>query len=188
MRNILSVIILFLSSFAVLAEEPMVVFDGSVKNQGKGFALPSGVSLLGVSHQNSYKNKMHLDFEAKFASGWAGCGWNWKSWEGHGSDLTEYKSIVFYLALTPSKVSDITFQLTSKNGSGESDGMGRKVSILSAINKRGKYVRITIPLEKLSGGNLDQKEVWGFNLGVFSGKSSGQGDCRIFIDQIEFIK
>ena len=47
---------------------------------------------------------------------------------------------------------------------------------------------IIISLKKLFGVNLNEKEVWGFNLGVFAGKASGNGDCRIFIDQIEFIK
>lgn len=186
--SILLTMILFLSSFSTFADSSLVVFDGTTEGQGEGFALPRGISKLTISYQNPYKNKMHLDFDAKLKGGWAGCGWNWKSWQGRGTDISKYKSIAFYINLRPSKISDITFQLTSRNTPGEPDGMGKKVSILPAISKYGKYLKITIPLKKLFGGDLDEKEVWGFNLGVLAGKSSGKGSCRIFIDQIEFIK
>lgn len=183
-----TVLISILSVDVAAADNTFVIFDGGDVQSGRGFALPRGISMVEISHQRPHTNKTHLDYKLKFESGWSGCGWNWHSWEGEGTDIKEYKNFVFYISLSLCNVSDITMQLTSRNKNGGEDGMGPKVSILPAITKRGEYIMISIPLERLCGGTLDETAVWGFNLGVFSGKASDVGDCRIYIDQIELTR
>lgn len=180
------------------ADGTLVVFDGGDNIQGKGFALPRGISKLEVSYERPKTNKTHLSYELKFLRGWTGGGWNWYAWDGEGNDISQFNNLVFDIAVFSGRINDITFQLTSKNKSGTPDGMGPKVSLLPFITKRGKYVRMTIPTKKLIGGNLDPQKVWGFNIGVFSaqplksksGKSvkaaKSSKPCRIYLDQIEF--
>jgi len=173
-------------SLAIQAQDSLVVFDGSGKTEGKGFALPRGLSKLEESYKRPHTNKKHLEFEGVFSRGWAGFGWNWKGWEGKGTNLSAYKNMVFHIAVSPFKISDMNIQLTSKNKNGQQDDMGPKVSILPAITKTGKYIKIIIPLKKLFGDNLDKSAVWGFNVGVYRNKTSKASDFRVFIDQIEF--
>lgn len=174
----------------------LVIFDGDKVSQGKGFALPRGLSEYSVSYERPFANKTHLSFDLKFDQGWTGCGWNWNAWNGEGNNIKDFKTLVFYMAVSPCPISDITFQLTSKNKAGGPDGMGPKISLLPGVNKRGKYIKFTIPVEKLIGESLDETSVWGFNIGVFSSKPSKtgtarnnkSGSCKIYIDNIEFVK
>jgi len=96
--------------------------------------------------------------------------------------------MVFQISLAPMSITDLNIQLTSKNRDGAQDDMGPKVSILPAITKRGKYVKVIISLEKLFGGKLDKTAVWGFNIGAYTDRTVKNANCRINIDQIEFTK
>ena len=181
---ILSLVILS-SAFALFADDALVVFDGGAKNEGKSWAHPRGVSSMKISWQKPFSNSTHLDFIVKWARGWAGAGWNWASWKGAGVDVSKYENLVFRIGVTEAPLKDIFVQLTSNDGSG-ADVRGPKVEILPLIEKRKKYVRISVPLKELFGGKLDSKNVWGINFSVFGKGASGE--CRIYIDQIEFTK
>ncbi len=163
----------------------LVVFDGGSVSEGEGFAHPRGISKFELSRQNPFRNAEHLQYELKITDGWAGGGWSWHAWEGEGDDISGYSEISFHISLSPSRLKDLTFQLTSRNP-GSHDGMGRKVSILALIMKRGEYVEIRIPVSKLLGGSLDQKAVWGFNIAVLPQPGSSADDCNIRFDMIEF--
>ena len=186
MRVVFIFFVLCVMSLGLKAQDNLIVFDGSAHTKGKGFALPRGISKLEESYKRPHTNEMHLEFEGAFRHGWTGFGWNWKAWKGKGTDLSAYKNMVFHIAVSPFKMSDMNIQLTSKNKDGQQDDMGPKVSILPAIIKRGKYIKIIIPLKKLFGDNLDKTAVWGFNIGAYSHKTSKASNFRVFIDQIEF--
>ncbi|MBN1864620.1 MAG: hypothetical protein JW808_06930 [Victivallales bacterium] len=165
--------------------DSLVVFDGGSVSGGEGFALPSGISKFEVSRQNPFRNAEHLDYDLKISDGWAGGGWNWRSWEGDGDDISGFSELSFRIRLNTLMLKDLTFQLTSRER-GSHDGMGRKVSVLALIMKRGEYVEVRIPVSSLLGGTLDERAVWGFNVGVFPQADSRSEDCRIQIDMIEF--
>ena len=167
-----------------------VLFDGEQHKEGKGFALPRGLSKYEVSTLKPFEGERHLFYDLRFDQGWTGCGWNWASWDYSSNkvvNLKDFEAIVFYISLSPCSVSDITFQLTSENVDGQPDGFGKKVSIFPMIKKRDKYIRIIIPIDQLEGFSLDSSKVWGFNLGVFAGKASNAGQCRIYIDKLELL-
>jgi hypothetical protein len=187
MSNMLFSLFFLASSLgsALTASDRIVVFDGGEKNEGKAWAHPRGISKMEISWQHPFSNKTHLDFIAKCQRGWAGAGWNWMSWKGEGLDLTGYKNLVFHIGVSDDPIKDIYVQLTSNDGSGV-DAKGPEVEILPLIEKRKKYIRISIPLKKLFGGKLNPKSVWGINFNVF-GVAAGS-ECRIYIDQIEFTK
>ena len=167
------------------AGNSLVVFDGGEKSAGKAWAHPRGISSLKISWQHPFSNKTHLDFVVKCRRGWAGAGWNWASWRGEGLDLTGYKNLVFRIGVSEAPIRDIFVQLTSKDGSGV-DANGPEVEILPLIEKRKKYVRVSISLKKLFGDKLNKKSVWGINFNVFGVDSDSE--CRIYIDQVEFTK
>jgi hypothetical protein len=180
--------------FCIKAEQNVygscVLFDGEQHKEGKGFALPRGISKYEVSGIKPFEGEKHLFFDLRFEQGWTGCGWNWASWDYLSKkivDIKNFKTLELYISVSPCSINDITFQLTSKNISGEPDFFGRKVSIFPMIKKRDKYTHISIPIDKLEGFSLDSEKVWGFNIGVFAGKSSSAGNCRIYIDNIELI-
>ncbi|NOY75029.1 MAG: hypothetical protein GXP32_04470 [Kiritimatiellaeota bacterium] len=177
--------LLLTAAFGLHSQEKLVVFDGGAKKEGKAWAHPRGMSSLVISWQHPFSNATHLDFTVVCQRGWAGAGWNWASWKGDGVDLSGYKNLVFRIGLSDDPVKDIFVQLTSKHPS-RVDALGPKVEILPLIEKRKKYVMISIPLEKLFGGNLDPKRVWGINFNVFG--AAVDTECRIYIDQIEFTK
>jgi hypothetical protein len=185
MKTVFIIFIVCFLSLGVKAQDRLVVFAGGDKSTGKGFALPRGISKFGVSYRRPHSQKTHLEFEGEFRVKWTGFGWNWKSWEGNGTDLSGYKNMVFHIALSPVRLTDLNIQLTSKNRDGKQDDMGPKVSILPAILKRGKYVKMVIPLKQLFGGTLDKTAIWGFNIGVYSDNAT---KCRILLDQVEFTK
>lgn len=185
MKGMILLLLLQLAVCVSMRGEDLVLFDGGDVDKGEGFALPRGISKLEVTYKNAHTKKRHISYELKFYNGWTGCGWNWRSWKGQGDNIKEYKNIVFYINLSPCSLDNLTFQLTSKDKNGGPDGMGKKVAILPAILKRGKYTKITLPLSKLMGGNLNPTSVWGFNIGAFPAKPSKNGRCIILIDQIE---
>ena len=172
-------------SGAFAAGDALVVFDGGAKSDGEAWAHPRGISSLKISWQHPFSNKTHLDFVVKCRRGWAGAGWNWASWKGDGVDLTGYKNLVFRIGVSEDPVRDLFVQLTSNDGSGI-DAKGPEVEVLPLIEKRKKYVRVSIPLKKLFGDKLNPKSVWGINFNVFGEKSNSK--CRIYIDQVEFTK
>ena len=181
---ILSLVVLS-SACALLADNALVVFDGGAKNEGKSWAHPRGISSMKISWQKPFSNSTHLDFICKFRRGWAGAGWNWASWKGTGVDVSKYKELVFRIGVSDARLKDIFIQLTSNDGSG-ADVKGPVVEILPLIEKRKKYVKVSVPLKDLFGDKLDPKNVWGLNFSVFGKGASGE--CRIYIDQIEFTK
>lgn len=167
------------------AQEKLVVFDGGTKKDGKSWVHPRGKADMKVAYQKPFSNKAHLSFDVRLSGAWAGAGWNWCSWKGKGTDLTDYKYLVFRIGVSKEKIRDLFVELASNNGKGH-DTKGKKVMILPMIEERNKYVKIKIPLEKLIGEKLDIKKVWGINFEVYGHKSDGE--CKIFIDQIEFTK
>jgi hypothetical protein len=188
MKNVVVILLamVFLSlSSTLFAQETLVVFDGGAKKDGKSWAHPRGISSMKISWQKPFSNDTHLDFKVKFARGWAGAGWNWASWKGAGVNVSEYKNLVFRIGVSDAPLKDIFIQLTSNDGSG-ADSNGPVVEILPLIEKRKKYVRISISLKELFGDKLDSKNVWGINFSVFGKGASGE--CRIYIDQIEFTR
>ena len=167
------------------ANDTLVIFDGGEHQKGRAWAHPRGISELKISYQHPFSNKAHLSFKARWLDGWAGAGWNWKSWKGGGDDITPYKELRFRLGLSKHKIKGLLVQLTSNNGAG-ADADGPKVMLLPEIDKRGKYILFTIPLEKLTGGKLDPKNVWGINFDIHAFEK--EGECQIYIDQIEFVE
>ena len=99
--------------------------------------------------------------------------------------MTEYKNLVFRIGVSDDDIKDLFVQLTSNDGSGV-DAKGPEVEILPLIEKRKKYVKISIPLKKLFGDKLNSKAVWGVNFNVFGAVAATES--RIYIDQIEFTK
>ena len=171
--------------FASFADDKIVVFDGGDHQAGKSWVHPRGIAKMEIAYQTPFSNKAHLNFDVKLQGGWAGAGWNWCSWKGKGTDLSDYKFLEFRIGVSKDKVKDIFVLLTSNDGT-RTDKKGSKVMILPMIKKRNKYIKITIPLEKLNKGNLNIKDVWGINFEVYGKESTGH--CKIFIDQIEFTK
>jgi hypothetical protein len=167
----------------------VVLFDGQQHMSGKGFALPRGLSKFELSTINTFSGSRDLFFDLQFDSGWTGCGWNWTSWnyDAPKTSIKSYSKIIFYISVSPCSIHDITFQLTSATKPGTQDGFGKKVSIFPFIKKRDTYTKIEIDLSKLEGQTLDPAEVWGFNIGVFAGKASNPGRCKMYIDNIELI-
>jgi hypothetical protein len=167
----------------------LVIFDGQEHKSGKGFALPRGLSKYELSTENTFSGSRVLYFDLQFDSGWTGCGWNWASWnyDAPKVNINDYSKIVFYISVSPCSIYDITFQLTSAAEPGTQDGYGKKVSVFPFIKKRDTYTRIEIDLSELEGATLDSSGVWGFNIGVFAGKASNPGRCRMYIDNIELI-
>lgn len=183
--KLLFTILFFSIGFANFAQSKLVVFDGGEKKDGKAWVHPRGKAEMKIAYQRPFSNKAHLSFDVRYEGGWAGAGYNWCSWKGKGTDLTDYKFLVFRIGVSKDPVSNLFVELASSNGKGH-DAKGSKVMILPMIEKRNQYVKIKIPLEKLTGKNLNIKEVWGINFGVH-GKTS-EGECKIFIDQIEFTR
>jgi len=183
-KTLASCIFAAIAAAAAMAAPPLVVFDGGKHMTGKIWVHPRGVSELKISYQHPFSNKAHLYFKARWINGWAGCGWNWKSWKGPGDDITKYKTLRFRLGVSKHKIKGLLVQLTSNDGNG-ADAVGPKVMLLPEIDKRGKYILFTIPLEKLIGGKLDPKNVWGINFDVHAFEK--EGECKIYIDQIEFL-
>ena len=198
MKLLLIFVFVFIG-FANFANDKLVVFDGGGKQEGKSWVHPRGLAKMDVTYQNPFSNKAHLSFDVTFQEGWAGAGWNWASWKEKGTDLSDYKFLVFRIGLSKSKIEHLFVILTSNNGKG-ADAKGSKVMILPMIGKRNKYIKITIPLEKLNKKDLNIKEVWGINFEVYGvenatdevkkkkTKTKSEKSCKIFIDQIEFTK
>jgi len=184
MKTLLTVLLICIGS-AIFAEDKLVVFDGGEKKKGKSWVHPRGKAEMKLSYQKPFSNKAHLSFNVKLDGAWAGSGWNWCSWKGKGTDVSGYEFIVFRIGVSKDKIKDLYVELASNNGKGM-DVKGSKVMILPMIQERNKYVKVKIPLKKLSGKNLNLKEVWGINFEVFGNKT--KGECKIFIDQIEFTK
>ena len=182
MKYLLMAMILF-SGFANYADDALVIFDGKDHIDGKSWAHPRGMSKMKVSYQHPYSNDAHLSFKAQIKDGWAGAGWNWCSWEGTGTDTTAYKYLEFRIGVSKDKIQSLFIQLTSNDGTGQ-ETKGPKLMILPLIESRGKYIKLKIPLEKLTGDKLDAKNVWGIDFGVHGDDETGE--CTIYIDQIEF--
>jgi len=171
--------------FANFAQDKLVIFDGGKKKEGKTWVHPRGTASMKIAYQRPFSNKAHLSFDVRLNGAWAGAGLNWCSWKEKGTDISDYKFLVFRIGVSKDKIRDLFVELTSNNGKGH-DAKGSKVMILPMIEERNKYIKIKIPLEKLTGKSLDVKNVWGINFEVYGNKS--EGDCKIFIDQIEFTK
>ena len=170
---------------AGFAEDKFVVFDGGQHQEGKTWVHPRGLSKMEIGYQTPYSNKAHLRFDVELQGGWAGAGWNWCSWKGQGTDLSQYKYLVFQIGVSKNQIKNLFVRLTSNDGTGQ-DAQGSKVMILPMLGARNKYVQIKIPMEKLTGDDLDIKHVWGISFEVYGVKASDK--CKIFIDQIEFTK
>ncbi len=183
MKIYLIILLFSVIGFASFAEETIVVFDGGEHQSGKTWVHPRGISKMEISVQTPYSNEGHLSFDVELRDGWAGAGWNWCSWKEMGKDLSNYKYLQFQIGVSSNKIKNLYVRLTSNNGTGQ-DAKGSKVMILPLLGKRNKYVKIKIPLEKLSKGDLNINNVWGINFEVFSEKD--KETCKIFIDQIEF--
>ncbi len=177
--------IFLIIGFANFADDKLVVFDGGEKKEGKSWVHPRGTAEMKIAYQRPHSNKAHLSFKVRLDSAWAGAGWNWCSWKGKGTDISDYKFMVFRIGLSEENIRDLFIQLTSNDGTGQ-DIKGPKIMILHDIEARNKYVKIKIPLEKLTGKTLNVKDVWGIDFEVHGNEA--EGDCKIFIDQIEFVK
>ena len=167
------------------AGDALVVFDGGDHMTGETWAHPRGIAEMKISYKRPFSNKAHLYFKAKWIDGWAGAGWNWKSWKGKGNDITGFKTLRFRLAISKARIKGLLVQLTSGDSHG-ADAQGPKVMVLPEVDARNKYVLVSIPLKKLIGGALDPKNVWGINFDVHA--FDKEGECKIFIDQIEFVQ
>ena len=196
--------LMFLAMASASYADTLVVFDGGDKDKGKAWIHPRGKSIPGTertadgkkvpprkstfsrSVQHPFSNKHHLEFYTALDTGWAGGGWNWCSWKDKGVDLSSYKYLVFRIGVSTKSFKTIKFlfvRLTSGHP-GKQDELGPKVIFQQKIEKKNKYVEIRIPMEKLKGGDLDIKNVWGINFEIYGKKSDGS--ARLFIDQIEF--
>ncbi len=175
--------VLLVLGFVCYGSGELIVFDGGEHMSGATWAHPRGIAEMRISYKRPFSNKAHLYFKAKWIDGWSGAGWNWKSWKGRGDDITGFKTLRFRLALSNDRIKGLLVQLTSNDGHG-ADAQGPKVMVLPRVGARNKYVLVSIPLEKLTGGALDSKNVWGINFDVHA--FNKEGECKIFIDQIEF--
>jgi hypothetical protein len=175
------------------------VWSGDAPNErAQGWAscekekVPECVARLEARAGAGKDGSVGLRFEAQGPE-WLGFGWNWFSWwpEGAGTDISHYKSVVFWIrvvgepGMTPEPFT-VTVALGGSARGGQDQTASVKIADYAPGFADGEWQKVAIPLEPLlrgEGEKFDTTRAWSITIGAWN---QGERNYTILVDEIGF--
>lgn len=191
MKRLVYVLTILLLVFAISfsqTKDVITVYDGETEATnlsavGKWIA-PEGCKIEETS-ELAYSGKNSIKVYFTWSAWWAGMGINFANWNlesGKVYDLSQYKSLEFYIypkGEVPGKLM-ITLVEAPKEASGKSIYSAKYDLPLLTPNKWNK---VTVPLKSIIG--VDLKRIWEMTIEVTGTPS---GEFVLYVDDISFVK
>lgn len=176
--------VLFLS--IAKAEETLVVWNGDDKNGGAGWSGPQSDAVSIKPQELVGRNNSSALVLSGEGEGWIGFGWNWHAWfpKDAGTDVSSYRSLVFWIRLEGQQPESLKVRLSSSSSENPSKEVAFRHHALDIGN--GQWQEIIIPFTDFEwDSTFDTRKIWGLDITTWSGSPRS---FRLLVDEIGFRK